>query len=685
MIWIYPPIIGILWATVILSIFVIYLLSRRRTKSGVDLLILLMASIALWSLSAAFKTTSVDPAWVMVWAKIEYLGVLSSPVFFFFFVIHYTQMNRWRKPRFIIYASIVPTLAWILTLTNERLLLVWKGFSQDASNPFSKVFIHGPVFYFIAAYDVVLVLGGFVLLARAWLQSTQAGRRQIAFLLAATVIPLIAGVIFSVGSIQNFDITPMSFLFTGMILAAGIFTQQLFELVPVPTNSLIENALDGLVVLDTSHHILNVNSVAEKLLGTISKQSVGKPVNTVLSFWPELMKRFQGEAQFRAEVLTQDDPPRYLDMHVSRLYDHRKRLAGKLLVFRDITAQRQTEVELARNVEELKIINQIGLVITTGLDLERILIALKEQCGQVASIDIFYVALYDASSSLIKIPVYFKDGDFRSGPSRDIDENPGLIGSVIHSRRTLYLHENVKQITLPITRSAIKQEKPTKSYIGIPLMVREQVIGVLSIQSHRRDAYSVEQVQLLERIAVQAAIAIDNARLYAEEQRLAIVDELTGVYNYRGLMELGGREVERARRFHRPLSAVFFDIDNFRIFNNTFSHATGNIVMRAIVQQCQQLLRSIDILARYGGDEFVVLLPETDVESAETVARRIVARIAENPIDTSYGPLNVTVSAGVTELTETIPDLAGLIDRANLAEHQAKEGQVSVVTFSAEP
>lgn len=200
-------------------------------------------------------------------------------------------------------------------------------------------------------------------------------------------------------------------------------------------------------------------------------------------------------------------------------------------------------------------------------------------------------------------------------------------------------------------------------------------MGVMSIQSHQVNAFTEDHLRLLERIAVQAAIAIENARLYAEEQRLAIIDELTGVYNYRGLLELGSREVERAHRFNRPLAAIFFDIDDFRKLNNTYSHTTGNVVLQAVVKRCQSVLRLVDVLTWFGGDEFVALLPETDQASAEAVARRLASELAAFPISTSFGFLTVTISIGVTVLTDKNSDLQTLIDSANRAERQAKQAQ----------
>jgi diguanylate cyclase (GGDEF)-like protein len=208
------------------------------------------------------------------------------------------------------------------------------------------------------------------------------------------------------------------------------------------------------------------------------------------------------------------------------------------------------------------------------------------------------------------------------------------------------------------------------------------VIGVLSIQNYRADAYTEDHISILERIAIQAAIAIENARLYAEIQRLTIIDELTGIYNYRGLLELGAREVERAQRFNRPLSILFFDIDNFRNFNNTYNHSTGNLILKAVSERWRSILRTVDILARYGGDEFVALLPETDIASAEGVARRMVEEIAAEKIATSFGELGVTISIGVTTLSAERPHLSALIDHANHAEHQAKQGQKGIVVVA---
>jgi len=207
-------------------------------------------------------------------------------------------------------------------------------------------------------------------------------------------------------------------------------------------------------------------------------------------------------------------------------------------------------------------------------------------------------------------------------------------------------------------------------------------VGVLSIQSYRPKAYREDQIHMLERISVHAAIAIENIRLYSEMQLLANIDELTGIYNYRGLLELGAREVERARRFSHPLSLLFFDVDDFRLFNNRYGHTTGNNVLQTVAQHARSVLRSVDVFARFGGDEFVALLPETDLAGAEVIAHRLSEEIAAASIHTSFGSLNVTVSIGVASLVSNTPDLSALIERANQAERQAKLSRKSIVASS---
>jgi diguanylate cyclase (GGDEF)-like protein len=161
-------------------------------------------------------------------------------------------------------------------------------------------------------------------------------------------------------------------------------------------------------------------------------------------------------------------------------------------------------------------------------------------------------------------------------------------------------------------------------------------------------------------------------RLYSEVQKLAIMDELTQLYNRRGFLELGRREVDRARRSGTPLSAIMFDLDHFKRINDTAGHAMGDKVLEEVALRCCRELRKVDIFGRYGGEEFSVLLPETDVASARLVAERL-RHSALEPISGESGAVSVTMSLGLAVLKGNATGLEELLKSADQALYRAKE------------
>jgi diguanylate cyclase (GGDEF)-like protein len=146
------------------------------------------------------------------------------------------------------------------------------------------------------------------------------------------------------------------------------------------------------------------------------------------------------------------------------------------------------------------------------------------------------------------------------------------------------------------------------------------------------------------------------------------------LYNRRGFFELGNREIERFRRFGHPLSAVMLDIDHLKMINDTYGHATGDQVLKALAERLDHNIRGVDILGRYGGDEFCILLPETDLATANVIAGRLRKSIARHPISTDDGLLSITISVGIARATEETTNLDMLLSMADGAMYTAKQG-----------
>jgi diguanylate cyclase (GGDEF)-like protein len=228
----------------------------------------------------------------------------------------------------------------------------------------------------------------------------------------------------------------------------------------------------------------------------------------------------------------------------------------------------------------------------------------------------------------------------------------------------------IAQDRLPRLARAI-EVTPNTHWIFLPLIAEEQVIGSLWLWGDELEEAALPAATVF---ASQVAVALENARLYAEVQQSAITDDLTDLYNRRGFYEMGRREVERSQRYSRPLCAMFLDIDHFKQVNDRWGHAVGDQVLYHLAESLRHHVRSIDLIGRYGGEEFVLLLPETDQQQALVVAERLRAGVEALVSPTAKGPVAITISIGVAVLTAEHESLEALIAQADKGLYQAKEG-----------
>jgi diguanylate cyclase (GGDEF)-like protein len=182
-----------------------------------------------------------------------------------------------------------------------------------------------------------------------------------------------------------------------------------------------------------------------------------------------------------------------------------------------------------------------------------------------------------------------------------------------------------------------------RSIAFLPLVISNQVIGALTVASRQQDAYNSRHIKLLEQLASQISMPIENARLYARTERMARVDSLTGLLNRRSLDEILSSEIGRHSRYGGVFSLVILDLDSFKAVNDSFGHLAGDEILRQISIIMQNAVRESDRAFRYGGDEFAILLPQTSIEAAFKVAERIrqqtYARveIGSKPVSISLG------------------------------------------------
>jgi two-component system, cell cycle response regulator len=206
----------------------------------------------------------------------------------------------------------------------------------------------------------------------------------------------------------------------------------------------------------------------------------------------------------------------------------------------------------------------------------------------------------------------------------------------------------------------------------LPLKSGDRVLGTLVAASRRRGAFEDDVVRMLEVIALQAAQSLQRAQLFAEVERMAVTDGLTGLHNHRHLQNLLDQRLALAQRYGKPLSLLLCDIDHFKVVNDTYGHPVGDAVLRGVAKLLSAQARAVDLVARYGGEEFALVLPETDAPAARALAERIRAAVAAASLRTALGPVNVTLSLGVATFPDVAENKQALIDRADQALYAAK-------------
>jgi two-component system cell cycle response regulator len=216
---------------------------------------------------------------------------------------------------------------------------------------------------------------------------------------------------------------------------------------------------------------------------------------------------------------------------------------------------------------------------------------------------------------------------------------------------------------------------PVAIGLQVPIEARTRTIGVVSVFSRDERPFPDETHRALEDLAARAGPALDNARRYLEARRLADLDARTGLHNYRYFDETLEREVARARRYHRKLALVVFDLDDFKQINDRLGHPVGNVVLAGVAERMREVLRSADVAARYGGDEFAVVLPESGVEEAEKFYDRLRAHIAASPI-APVGQVGLSCGVGEIEGQEDWESFFRRVDDALYRAKQAGKGQV---------
>lgn len=321
-------------------------------------------------------------------------------------------------------------------------------------------------------------------------------------------------------------------------------------------------------------------------------------------------------------------------------------------------------MESLRESGECYDIIEVARKVVSSLDLNAVLETILMNALDLAQMPAGSIALYDEKNETLTLHAY-------TGLSRKFVEQrswrptPGGLTEKILNSENFFVVEDVAQASFPL--NLLVQAEGLRAILAMPLRVQEKIVGILYLGDFKPRRISAGRLDMLSVLVSFAAMSIENARLHAEMRELASRDGLTGLQNYRQFQKLLRDELSRSRRYGKDLSLVFFDVDDFKAFNDQHGHPAGDHALQIVAHLLEDCFREADTLFRYGGEEFVALLPEAGLEDALVAAeraRRAVERETRGRLRSGEGE-GLTVSVGVAQFPrdgETAEDLLQSVD-----------------------
>ena len=315
--------------------------------------------------------------------------------------------------------------------------------------------------------------------------------------------------------------------------------------------------------------------------------------------------------------------------------------------------------------DELSVLYEAAKAISSSLEVESVLDNLVQVPCRAFGYEYGAILLTDDRSGDLIVEATYGSPPGTHGYR--IPSGKGITGWVQRTGKA----ENVADVRQDVRYIGVNDR--IGSEIAVPLISEGRVIGVFNVESPRKAAFGPRDMSILTTLAGYATIAIHNARLFEQTKQLAITDGLTELFNHRYLHEAMERALERCTRDGQPLALIMLEIDNFKRYNDTYGHQRGDEVLRTVADLLRKGSRTSDLEARYGGDEFMIVLPNTPKETAYDVAERLRRAVEAYPFFLGESLVtSVTLSVGVAASPEDGQTVDALVDAVDRAQYTAK-------------
>lgn len=447
------------------------------------------------------------------------------------------------------------------------------------------------------------------------------------------------------------------------------------------------DSMDGVCKTTLDGKIVEANRAFCDILGCDADKIIGE---SIIQFYdnPEDRKQFRDVIEKNKGIKNYEIIQKRVDgtriicsISSSFFYSQERKPEGYLTILRDITDRKRAEQEMA-------IFAEIGHVIGSTMNINEVFERFAAEAKKLIPFDRIAVNLCNIRTNIATV-AYVSGADLSNHKQGDSFPLRGSVTNEFLRTRTgrIIQSEKMDAIVRRIPSFSCAVEAGLRSIVGVPLIYKDEAVGVLQFRSKTPNAYSDQDLHLAERIGAQIAGAIANAQLFTDIQNtekeliesekryreLSIIDDLTQLYNSRHFHFHLKNELERSNRYGQPLTLLLLDLDNFKLFNDTYGHVEGDQVLWRLGQVVKRCLRETDFAYRYGGEEFTVLLPMTTRTEGFVTAERIRTEFRKETFSPAPGQdVHVTVSIGLAQYRPP-EEMKAFVHRVDQLMYQGKK------------
>lgn len=548
-----------------ISFFLAFYAWNKRNVVGASYLAYVEFGIAVWALAMIFETAATTAELKFFWTKVSYLGNATVPYLFLLFAIAFGQHYQWLTLRRIILLAIVPLLTLAVAYTNELHHLQWTGMVIDPQTNIAE-YLHGTYFWFFLGYSYLCLLAGIFIIYQTLFRFPGVYSRKIGLIVLATLLPFFGNLmyVFNLTPLPGLDWTLIGFVFSGMLMTYAVLVEKIYSIVPIASNLVIEQMMDGLLVLDEKGQLVDINPAASRYLG-VGKFEPGMPVSEVFKEVPaEVVEKITRE-DIKTQFTLSMPHPVILDARSTKIELKNQRV-GTLIMLRDITLLREMAEQLRTvNVRLEQTVNERTSQLNTTIDQLRDEVSRREASER--ELQTLHDSLADRMAELSRQITTVFDFILASGNASDL---PSVMDRLLeHILRNFHgaagfiyqMTENKQAYSLVVSRNISDQacaemqtlpsdlfENDGLAYLSIdtghdeklikplvipgfssmilaPIHLRDEISGALGVYWTETNMLPVEEIALFSAMADQLGIVVENVRLRQSMEKAAVVQE----------------------------------------------------------------------------------------------------------------------------------------------------------------